>query len=52
MTVAELRRRMSTAEKVRWLAYDRYREALRNRIREKERMEAEVSKARKRRRAN
>ncbi len=41
---------MSAAEKARWLGYDRYREAVRKRLREKDRLEAEVGRRAKRKR--
>jgi hypothetical protein len=42
MTVAELRRRMSTAEKAAWMAYDRYQRARRKQAREQAELESEA----------
>ncbi len=44
MTVAELRRRMSLAELIDWIGYDRYRAALEDQARQRAEMQHEKRK--------
>ena len=44
MTVAELRRRMTIAEMIDWIGYDRYKAALEDQARERVTMEREAKR--------
>jgi hypothetical protein len=48
MTVAELRRRMTIAEMIDWIGYDRYKAALEDQARERLEMERKSQQQRRR----